>query len=404
MPGPGMFLFGDEERRELLDVMESGYLNRYGRADDPRFKQKVVTFEKEFAAYSECKYAVAVNGGTTALLTCLAALGIGPGDEVIVPGYTYIASIAAIVYIGAVPVLADIDSSLNIDPADVRKKLSSKTKAIMPVHMLGNQADLDEILSISKEHGLYVIEDCCQACGATYKGRKVGSMGDISAFSLNLQKTITSGDGGVVVTNDFDLYERAFGFHDQGHKPNRLNLEIGKRSFVGLNLRVNELTGAVALAQTRKLPGIISTLRRNKKRLKDQISDLRGFSFRKITDPDGEAATLLVLLFDSAELANKFCEKTGCAPIAASGWHVYSNMEQILGKKHVSQWPNPDSDIEYHVGMLPYLDDIVTRAVPLSIGVCDPGLGAGFGISVLSTDDEIDAVAQNIRKVIQEIV
>ncbi len=404
MPGPGMFLFGDEERKELLDVMESGYLNRYGKADNPKFKQKVVTFEKEFADYCEQKYAVAVNGGTTALLTCLAALGIGLGDEVIVPGYTYIASIAAIVFANATPVLVDITDTLNIDPEDVRKKITPRTKAIIPVHMLGNQAPLDEIMAIAKEHNLYVIEDCCQACGATYKGKKVGTYGDIAAFSLNLQKTITTGDGGVVVTSDFDLYERSFGFHDQGHKPNRLNLEIGKRCFVGLNLRVNELTGAVALAQTRKLPAIIDTLRRNKKRLKDQLQGLPGFKFRTITDPEGEAATLMVLIFDTAELANKFCEKTNCTPIATSGWHVYSNMEQILEKKHPAKWPNPDSDVQYYKGMLPHCDDLLARAVPLSIGVCDPGLGAGSGISVLSTDKEIDECAALIRKVIAEIV
>lgn len=404
MPGPGMFLFGDEERKELLDVMESGYLNRYGKEDDVRFKKKVVTFEKEFAEYCESKYAVAVNGGTTALLTCLSALGIGPGDEVIVTGYTYIASIAAIVFAGAIPVLADINDTLNVDPADIRKKITPRTKALMPVHMLGNQCEMDEIMTIAKEHNLYVIEDSCQALGATYKGKKIGSMGNIAAFSLNLQKTITTGDGGVVVTNDFDLYERSFGFHDQGHKPNRLNLEIGKRSFIGLNLRINELTGAVALAQTRKLNSIVTTLRRNKARLKNAISSLEGFKFRRITDPEGEAATLLVMIFDTVDLANKFCQKTGCTPIATSGWHIYSNMEQLLQKKHVSKWPNPDSDVQYYAGMLPQLDDLVTRAVPLSVGVCDPGLGAGFGISVLSTDEEIDAVAANIRKVIKEIV
>ena len=404
MPGPGMFLFGDEERKELLDVMESGYLNRYGKEENPKFKQKVVTFEKEFAEYSESKYAVAVNGGTTAVLTCLAALGIGEGDEVIVPGYTYIASIAAIVFANAIPVLAEIDDTLTIDPADVRKKITPRTKAIMPVHMLGNQADMDSIMAIAKEHNLYVIEDCCQAVGATYHGKKIGTLGNIAAYSLNLQKTITTGDGGVVTTNDFDLYERAFGFHDQGHKPNRLNLEIGKRCFVGLNLRINELTGAVALAQTRKIPSIIATLRRNKKRFKDAISGMEGFKFRTITDPEGEAATLLVVIFDTVELAQKFCAKTNCTTISASGWHVYSNMEQILQKKHPSKWPNPDSDVEYYAGMLPQLDDLVARAVPLSVGVCDPGLGAAYGISVLSTDEEIDATAQKFREVMAEIL
>jgi dTDP-4-amino-4,6-dideoxygalactose transaminase len=170
MAGPGAYLFGDEERKELLDVMETGYLSRYGSESDPRFKQKVVTFEKEFAEYVGTKHAICVNGGTGAILICLTALGIGPGDEVIVPGYTFIASISAICYARAIPVLAEIDESLTIDPDDIEKKITSKTKAIMPVHMLGNPCNMDRIMEIAKKHNLYVIEDCCQINGGSYKG------------------------------------------------------------------------------------------------------------------------------------------------------------------------------------------------------------------------------------------
>lgn len=173
MPGPGAYFFGDEERKELLDVMETGYLSRYGKEDDPMFKHKVVTFEKEFAKYIGTRNAVAVNGGTGALITSLAALGIGPGDEVIVPGYTFIASISSIIYAKAIPILAEIDESLNIDPKDIRKKITKRTKAIMPVHMLGNPCDMDSIMEIAEEFGLYVVEDSCQALGATYKGKNL---------------------------------------------------------------------------------------------------------------------------------------------------------------------------------------------------------------------------------------
>jgi len=406
MSGPGAYLFGEEERRELLDVMETGYLSRYGKEDDPRFKRKVVTFEKEFAKYVGSCHAVAVNGGTGALITSLAALGIGPGDEVIVPGYTFIASISSIIYAKAIPILAEIDESLNIDPEDIRKKITKRTKAIMPVHMLGNPCDMDSIMEIANEYGLYVIEDSCQCLGGTYKGKKIGSIGNIGAFSLNVHKTITTGDGGVVVTDDDNLYERAFGFHDQGHKPNRMGLEIGHRSLIGMNLRINELTGAVALAQLRKVDKITSILRDKKRKLKNAISGNKKLKFRKIND-EGEIATILMLLFKDKETADKFAAEMGIETLSHSGWHVYNNMEQLLNKKVITKYqcpfvcPRYGQEIEYHKHMLPKTDEILGRAVNISIGVVDPGIGAGFGISILSDDKEIQQVADKINKILK---
>jgi dTDP-4-amino-4,6-dideoxygalactose transaminase len=408
MPGPGAYLFGEEERKELLDVMESGYLFRYGAENDPNFKRKVVQFEDEFAAYSNAKYCVAVSSGTGALLCCLAALGIGPGDEVIVPGYTFIASISSIILSRAIPVLAEVDESLTIDPEDIKKKITKKTKAIMPVHMLGNPCDMDKIMEIAKEHNLYVIEDCCQAAGGSYKGKKLGTLGDIGAFSLNIFKTITAGDGGMVITNDYDLYERAFGFHDQGHKPNRTGVEIGNRSIVGMNLRINELSGAVALAQVRKLDTIVEMLHSKKAKMKAGISNIPDIGFRKINDP-GECATLLTLLFDSKELADKFGAKIGATTISHSGWHVYNNMEQILGKKTSTEYNCPyvceayGQNIEYYAHMLPKTDAILDRAINISIGVVDKGLGAPFGININSNDDETNAVIEKIKSIMKEI-
>jgi len=404
MPGPGAYFFGEEERKELLDVMETGYLSRYGKEDDPRFKHKVVTFEKEFAKYIGTRNAVAVNGGTGALITSLAALGIGPGDEVIVPGYTFIASISSIIYAKAIPILTEIDESLNIDPKDIRKKITKRTKAIMPVHMLGNPCDMDSIMEIAKEFGLYVVEDSCQALGATYKGEKLGSIGDIGAFSLNFNKTITTGDGGVVVTDDDNLYERAFGFHDQGHKPYRMGLEIGHRSLIGMNLRINELTGAVALAQLRKTDNIISMLRDKKRKLKNAISGNKKLGFRKIND-EGEIATLLTLLFKDNKTAEKFAAELGTKTLAHSGWHVYNHMEQILDKKTVTEYQCPfackryGQEVKYYKHMLPRTDEILGRTVNISVGVVDPGIGADFGITVLSDDKEIEQVVDKINAV-----
>ncbi len=405
--GPGSYFFGEEEKKELMDVMESGYLFRYGAGDAPRFKRKVATFEEEFAAYMGAKHCVATSSGTGSLLCCLAALGIGPGDEVIVPGYMFIASISSIILSRAIPVLAEIDESLTIDPDDIRKKITKKTKAIMPVHMLGNPCDMDRIMKIAEEYGLYVIEDCCQAAGAVYKGRKVGTIGNIAAFSLNVFKTISAGDGGAVITNDSNLYERAFGFHDQGHKPNRLGVEVGNRSIVGMNMRMNELTGAVALAQLRKMDTILAALKERKSKLKKMLSGIPGLGFRKINDEKGECATLLTLLLKDRETADRFCDGIGSRTISHSGWHVYNNMEQILEKKTATDFncpyicPEYGQEIKYRKHMLPETDDILERAVNISVGVVDKGLGSGFGINVHSTDEEITAVADKIRNTIK---
>ncbi len=408
MPGPGFYLVGDEEKKEVLDVLENGYLFRYGSEDDTRFKHKVATFEKEFAKYVGVNHCIALSSGTAALLTCLTALGIGPGDEVIIPGYTFIASISSIIYARAIPVFAEIDESLTIDPDDIEKKITEKTKAIIPVHMLGNPCDMEKIMEIAKKHKLFVIEDVCQAAGASYKGKKLGSIGDIGAFSLNFFKTISAGDGGIVVTDDGILYERAFGFHDQGHKPSRMGVEVGVRSLIGLNFRINELTGAVALAQLRKIDRIISTLHEKKKKLKNKILNIDGIGFRKIND-EGECATLLTLLFDNPEIAEKFCKKIGTKTVYNSGWHVYNNMENILGKKMPTKincpfvCPYYDQEVEYSAHMLPKTGSILKRAVNISVGVVDSGLGAGFGISILSDDKEIDDCANKIKDVMADI-
>ncbi len=396
--GPGSFVFGDEERKEVMEVLDGRYLFRYGAIGDEGYTHKVVDFEDELKKVMGAKYAVATTSGTCSLLASLAALGIGGGDEVIVPGYTFIASISTIMMAGAIPVLAEIDESLTIDPTKIEALITPKTKAILPVHMLGNPCDLDAIMAIAKKHGLYVLEDCCQAVGASYKGKRVGTIGNIGAFSLNVFKTISTGDGGAVITNDENLYERAFGYHDQGHKPNRTGVEVGNRSILGINMRMNELTGAVALAQTRKLDEILATLRAKKAMLKGLLADLPHISFRKIND-EGECATLLTILFDTKELAEKFCEKTGGRPIAYSGWHVYNNMEQVLNKMLPAPTMNVN-DREYKKHMLPQTDAILDRAVNISVGVVDKGLGSGYGINILSTEEEIKAVAANLREII----
>lgn len=401
--GPGAFMFGEEEKKELLEVVEGKHLFRYGTEDDPDFKHKVKSFEEEMAAFTGAKYALATTSGTAALMCCLAALGIGPGDEVIVPGYTFIATISTVILSKAIPVLAEIDESLTLDPADVERKITPRTKAIIPVHMLGNPCDMGRLMEIAKRHNLYVIEDCCQAVGGSYKGQKLGTFGDMAAMSLNCFKTLSTGDGGCVVTNDEQLYFRAYGFHDQGHFPARLGVEIGNRSIIGMNFRMNELTGAVALAQARKLGKILSLLHEKKRAVKSALSPSGAYGFRRINDEAGECATLLTLLFKTEALAERFCETVGSKTLAHSGWHVYNNMEQILNQQTVTAFPCPYACKEYHGAakyekhMLPQTDALLSRAVNISIGVVDGGLGAGFGINILSSPAEIKETVGKIN-------
>ena len=408
MPGPGMEIMGEEEKKELLDLIDGWHLVRFGSEDDPTFQAKTYQLEQLVAARSGVGYAVATNSGTSALLTALGALGVGPGDEVIVPGYTFIASISAIIFSRAFPVLAEIDQSLNLDPADVKQKITPRTKAIMAVHMLGNPARLDELKAIADEHNILLIEDCAQAFGASYHGRPIGSIGVMGTFSYNVYKLINAGEGGMAVTDDEELYRRAFAFHDQGHSPLRKDItQLGGRPFVGLNLRMTELTAAVLLAQVRKTDRILAHLRANKKRFKDQLADeLPGLVFRDITDPDGECATLLTVILPDADVAQRIARDLDTTVVAESGWHVYSNMEQILERRTVAPQGCPFNcqsykppQIEYRKGMLPQTDEILARSINISVGVVDPGLGAGFGVSMNEGPADVDRKAGEFRNV-----
>ena len=418
MPGPGMELIGEEEIQEVLEVLRGGgYVFRYGislGADvDPRFKGKVFKCEQEMANYSKVRHALAVNSGTSALLTAQCALGIGPGDEVIVPGFTYIASIASIVYAKAVPVLAEVDRTFNLDPEDVERKISKHTKGILVVHMMGNPARMDELKAVADKHGLPLIEDCAQACGASYKGRVVGSIGKVGAFSFNAYKTITAGgEGGMLITDDEEVYKRSFAFHDQGHSPLRTGVEQGKRPFFGLDFRMTELAAAVLLAQIRRLPYILGRLRANKKRYKELISDLPGLQFREIPDPDGECATMLTVILPTTEVAQEMAKELKTKVVAEAGWHVYNNMEQLMELRTVSPVQCPFTcfqyygdkrkEIHYEKGMLPRTDALLARSLNISIGVRDPGLSSGFGLTIKDDMKALETHAAMFRRVAEK--
>jgi len=386
MPGPGAYWFGEEEMEAVIEVMKSGYLFRYGSETDPKFLHKVSTLEKEFAKYCGAGFALATSSGTSSLLASAIALGLKPGDEIIVPAYTFVASYSSVIFAGLVPVLTEIDNSLTIDPDDIERKITPRTKGIMPVHMLGNPCDMDKIMAIAKKNNLLVLEDACQAAGASYKGKKVGTIGNIGAFSLNIFKTINSGDGGLVVTDDKSLYETAFGIHDQGHKPMRFGVEVGTRNVLGLNFRMNEITAAVGIAQLRKIEKIMDTLRQKRTMFKKLISEAGGFTFRTLNDPEGDCSTVCTVIFKTKEQAAKVSRTLGSKTVDQSGWHVYANMEHILN--HLKSVGQPHTK-----GSYPKTDDILSRAMNISVGVVDGGLGCGWGININSSDSEIETAA-----------
>jgi 8-amino-3,8-dideoxy-alpha-D-manno-octulosonate transaminase len=234
----------------------------------------------------------------------------------------------------------------------------------------------------------------------------VGSIGHAGAYSFNHNKTITAGDGGMVVTGDEEAYRRFFGFHDQGHLPLRTGVEMGRRPFVGLDFRMTELAAAVMLAQLRKLDDILSHLRANKRRFKEAIADLPGLEFRKVTDPDGECATLLTVILPDRDTARNIAQSLGTTVVADSGWHVYSNMEHVLEKRTITPEGCPftcpyytGGEVRYWKGMLPQTDDLLSRAINISIGVSDPGLGSAFGVTMGEGFDAVDACAAEFRRV-----
>jgi 8-amino-3,8-dideoxy-alpha-D-manno-octulosonate transaminase len=386
MPGPGAYWFGKEEMDAVMEVMKTGYLFRYGSEDDPKFLHIVLTFEKEFARYCGADFALATSSGTSSLIACALALGLKPGDEIIVPAYTFVASYSSVIFAGLVPVLTEIDESLTLDPDDIERKITPRTKAIMPVHMLGNPCNMDRIMAIAKKHNLLVLEDACQAAGASYKGKKIGTIGNIGAFSLNIFKTINSGDGGLVVTNDKSLYETAFGIHDQGHKPMRFGVEVGARSVLGLNFRMNEITAAVSIAQLKKIDRIVDTLREKRNKFKKLISGAGDFRFRVLNDPEGDCSTVCTVIFKTKEQAAKVSKTLGSKTVDQSGWHVYANMEHVLN--HLKSIGQPHTK-----GSYPVTDDILSRAMNISVGVVDGGLGCGWGININSSDTEIKTAA-----------
>lgn len=316
----GPEFYDDRELAELRDVLEKRQPFRwYGPGKQP--PMKVLTLEQKLAARMGTTYALGVSSGTAALTTALAALGVGPGDEVIVPAWSWYACFNSIVMNGALPVIAESDESFNLDPADLESKITPQTKVIMVVHTMGTPADMDAIMAVARGRGVKVLEDCAQSLGGSYKGKALGSIGDVGIYSFQIAKTISSGEGGALITSDPLLFERASRYHDLGLlRPPHEKWVGGARlpGMIGNQYRMSEFTGAVLLAQLGKLDTIVGTLRGHARRVYEGIADLPNLKLRHRPDPQGDTGSTVWLGFASKTVRNKFVAALRAENIAAS--------------------------------------------------------------------------------------
>ena len=399
--GRGIALFGEEEKAEVLEVLESRSLFRYY---GPNLLHKVEGFEDAICKAFGAKHAVAISSGTAGLRTALAALGVGCGDEVIVPAFTFIASVNAVIASGAVPIFAEIDDSLNMDPDDLDSKITSRTAAVMPVHLENVACDMEKILEVTQKANVPVVEDTAQSMGATYRGKSLGTFGDFGVFSLQLEKNVTAGEGGVVITDDDRLYLRAARYQDQGgqfvtsHGKSRGG-ELDE-PFVGENLRMTEIAGAIAGAQMKKLPGIIEAMRKNKEQILETVGEVRGMDPRRIPDPAGDGSSSITWFLPEPEIARRFVKALLAEGIPSAqiydGKPVYA-APSILAKRTASGKGGPwncaehPTSVEYRMGMCPRTEDLVSRSVTI-------GVGAAF------TENDCEDVASAILKVSSQLL
>ncbi|HIZ19939.1 MAG TPA: DegT/DnrJ/EryC1/StrS family aminotransferase [Firmicutes bacterium] len=395
---PGAMLYDSKEAEATSQVVYSHSPFRYY---GPDLQGKVKQFETEIAQKMGTRYAVAVSSGTAAVITALKAAGIGPGDKVIVPACTFLATAGAVICAGAVPVFAEIDESLSLDPDHLEEVIDKDTKAVIPVPILGNPCQIDRILEIAGRHHLTVIEDAAQSCGASYHGKRVGTSGQINTFSLQMNKIMTTGEGGVVVTDDPKLYERAVRYHDQGmfrESEGFLNSSAEADVFVGQNYRMSEFSGAVALEQVRKLDEMLEKMRWAKRAVKEQLKGTPGFCFRRINDEEGDAGNALILLLDDPARVQPFLDAICAEGVPFSrlynGEPVYMN-PQILYQRTPDGSGFPFSMVDPPVAYTPDM-------CPISVGILSRNVELMIGTTW--TQQDIEDVVHAVRKVASAVL
>jgi len=388
---PGTELFGQEERKEINDVLETGMLFRYNHDQQRNGIWKARDFEAEVRKITGAKYAHAVSNGSAAIAIAMAASGIGAGDEVIVPPFTFIASVEAVLFIGAIPVFAEIDETLCLSAEGIKKAVTPRTKGICLVHMCGTMADMDGIMAVAKEHNLILVEDAGQAFGASYKGTSVGLFGKAGSFSFDFFKIATAGEGGIFITNDEETYKLADAYSDHGHNHVGNNRGMEQHPVLGFNYRISELHAAVGLAQTRKVPQIRETNRKYKKMLVDILSKTDGISFSRLADPAGDSATFLNMMLPDAESAKRTVDELNKAGIGGFNYW-YTNMYHFINQwDHLKKMSTVSPLTAQVVGMP---QDYANLDLPKSQEVV--GRLVSFVIRCTWTEDEVKNLANNI--------
>ncbi len=329
---PGFEFFDAEERKHIDDVMQTGILMRYGFDGPRKGIWKAKELEQAICNRFGSKYSQLVSSGTAAITTALSALGIGYGDEVIMPVFTFVASFEGVLSVGAIPVLIDVDDTLTLKPEAVRKAITPKTKCVMPVHMCGSMADMDALQQICKEHNLILVEDACQSIGASYKGKHLGTIGDAGTFSFDFVKTITCAEGGAVLTNREDVYINSDGFSDHGHDHKGADRGADLHPFIGYNYRISELHAAIGLAQISKLDKFLGIQKKNHAQLKSILSQVPEISFRRIPDPAGDSCTFLSWMLPTAEIMNAVVNEMKAQNILPGNFYWYNNNWHYIRK------------------------------------------------------------------------
>lgn len=397
---PGFEFWGEEEKKEVNDVLETGILMRYGFDGPRKGNWKAKELEDAICKIFGSKYAQLASSGTSALTTAMAALGIGAGDEVIMPAFTFVASFEAVLSVGAVPVLVDIDETLTLNPDAVRKAITSKTKCVMPVHMCGSMADMDALISVCNEHNLILLEDACQSIGARYKGKAVGTIGAAGTFSFDFVKTITCGEGGVVMTNNEDVYIKCDGYTDHGHDHKGADRGADLHPFIGYNYRISELHAAVGLAQIRKLDRFLEIQKTNHTQLKNILSQSPVITFRKIPDPPGDSCTFLSWFLPTKEITRSVVTELKAQNILAGNFYWYDNNWHYIRKwDHLK---NADVLHRLHADQEIALKNLAAKDFSASDAIMSRCISTA--ISLLWDEEQVKEKAEKILNIVERVM
>jgi 8-amino-3,8-dideoxy-alpha-D-manno-octulosonate transaminase len=396
---PGFELWSNKEKESLMDVVNNGVLMRYGFDGARNGHWKAKELEQEINNFFGCQYSHLLSSGTAALTTAMNAFGIGYGDEVIMPSFTFVASFEAIISVGAVPVMVEVDETLTLDIESVKAAITPKTKCIMPVHMCGSMAWMDELAAICKEHNLILLEDACQSIGGTYKGKKLGTIGAAGTFSFDYVKTMTCGEGGVVMTNDEAIHTKCDGYTDHGHDHKGVDRGADLHPFIGYNFRISELHAAVGLAQVKRLPEFLQIQKANHTALKNILATVPEISFRVIPDPAGDSGSFVCWFLPTEEITKNVVAEMKAQNVLAGSFYWYDNNWHYIRKwDHLK---NATTLNHLHPELKARIIESVTKPFPKSDAIMSRCICTS--ISLLWTPEQIQAKGEKMVEIVKAV-